>query len=71
MDKSEESGTFEVSEKFKEFENQGIAAPQVLTFLDNIATMLRVVASDIDRAITNIEEVRVNETETKVTADAS
>jgi len=56
---------FPVSEKFKKFEDQGISAPQVLTFLDNISTMLRTVSTDIDRAVNNIQIHPQEEMETK------
>tara|TARA_R100000458_G_scaffold59698_1_gene71236 strand:- start:7768 stop:7968 length:201 start_codon:yes stop_codon:yes gene_type:complete len=60
-----EDNNFEVSEKFKEFENQGISAPQVLTFLDNISTMLMAISSDIQKAVMNIEESNPNKEEKK------
>ena len=60
-----EDNNFEVNEKFKEFENQGISAPQVLTFLDNISTMLMAISSDIQKAVMNIEESNPNKEDKK------
>tara|TARA_B110000495_G_C22934332_1_gene546312 strand:+ start:749 stop:958 length:210 start_codon:yes stop_codon:yes gene_type:complete len=64
---------FQINEKFKEFTDQGISAPQVLTFLDNISVMLRAVAGDIEKAIHNIETnapAADTKEESTITADA-
>jgi hypothetical protein len=60
-----EDNKFEVHDKYKDFENQGISAPQVLTFLDNISTMLKAISGDIQKAIMNIEESNPNNKEKK------
>ncbi len=71
---NKETNEFQVSEKYKDFTDQGISAPQVLTFLDNISVMLRAVAGDIEKAIHNIEitkpEAEVEE-ESKEEIDAT
>lgn len=58
---TEKKEEFKISDKFKDFEDQGISAPQVLTFLDNIATMLKVISTDIQKAINNIEMAQEEE----------
>tara|TARA_R100000152_G_C6782215_1_gene219076 strand:+ start:4769 stop:4993 length:225 start_codon:yes stop_codon:yes gene_type:complete len=55
---TEEKQKFQVNEKFKDYTDQGISAPQVLTFLDNIQIMLRAIAGDIEMAINNIQATK-------------
>jgi len=55
---TEEKQKFQVNEKFKDYTDQGISAPQVLTFLDNIQVMLRAMAADIEMAINNIQSTK-------------
>jgi hypothetical protein len=70
---NEETDKFHVNEKYKDFTDQGISAPQVLTFLDNISVMLRAVAGDIEKAIHSIETTapEAKEEEDKQEVDAT